>query len=346
MRSSAASATRAVVAEQPQTDGKAGVQRVTRGNNGRPDPGFMYGVGKGLIKLTPPGILFWTGYGGYALGTSLRSDGFAGTAANIASGIAAVPSHLVDGWESDNPAIRGEAIVDTFAILSGLGGGAYSIGDAIANSGRAAGRLATEGAVAGYDGNFARIIADQEMVSTPQLGASAQADVEFGTNALNSGLSVEQAIKELLRDGHGVQRHGPQVTIAQLENRAIEGIDPITGTQIDGVHGGIHSYAQHATKVVSEEAYVFAEQFARNSQQYIDAISSSITGRAEVQIRLIDIFGDEFRDYVTGVSRYGLKSAPTGGGATYFGNDSYMVIRYKQGPDGNWQFNTMFPQPN
>ncbi|HWW07792.1 hypothetical protein [Collimonas sp.] len=165
----------------------------------------------------------------------------------------------------------------------------------------------------------------------------------IGANTIDS---VEARIQELVSEGHGVQRHGADVTGQQLTGRAVEGLDPMTGTRVDGVHGGAHQYAQHATQVVSDEAYAFAENYARNSQQFVDATSASTTGRAQVQIPLQEIFGNNFRDYVTGVTRYGPKSAPLGSGNTTFGNDAYMVTRYKQGANGDWKFNTMLPQPD
>lgn len=96
---------------------------------------------------------------------------------------------------------------------------------------------------------------------------------------------------------------------------------------------------------MSDEAYVFAERKARTSQQFVDASATATTGRAQVEIPLRDIFGDNFRNYVNGVTRYGPKKAPLGSGNTVFGNDSYMITRYKQDANGNWNFNTMFPQP-
>jgi len=123
------------------------------------------------------------------------------------------------------------------------------------------------------------------------------------------------------------------------------GKDPMTGTTVDGVHGGVHQYAQHATKVTSDSAYVHAENFARNSQEFIDATTSSITGRAQVEIPLKDIFGSNFSGNVFGITRQGSKIAPTGYTETVFGPNSSMIVRYKQNTAGEWIFNTMFPQP-
>lgn len=165
------------------------------------------------------------------------------------------------------------------------------------------------------------------------------------SEATNSVDSVGLRIQQLTVEGHGVQRHGAGVTPIQLEGRSVQGLDPMTGTRIDGVHGGTHQYAQHATKVVSDEAYIYAENYARNSQQFVDVTTASTTGRAQLEIPLRDIYGANFQEYVYGVTRYGPKNSPFGFGNTAFSDNAYMVVRYKQSSTGNWLFNTMFPQP-
>jgi hypothetical protein len=186
--------------------------------------------------------------------------------------------------------------------------------------------------------------ASLDFVGPPRPSFAGGAASEIG-NTVNAVDLVQARPQELITEGHGVQRHGAQVTGAKLQGRAVEGLDPMTGTWVDGVHGGTHQYAQHATQVVSDEAYVFAENYGRSSQQFIDATTASTTGRAQLEIPLREIYGDDFRNFVSGVTRYGPKAAPTGSGNTIFSDDAYMIIRYKQSPSGTWNFNTMFPQP-
>ncbi|MBP8006145.1 MAG: hypothetical protein KAZ18_04540 [Acinetobacter sp.] len=156
---------------------------------------------------------------------------------------------------------------------------------------------------------------------------------------------INKKLQDLIKQGHGVQRHGPDVTDQQLLERVVQGMDPMTGTRIDGGHGGAHQYAAHATKVKTAEAYVYAENFARNSEQFIEAVNTARLNRIEVQIPLKDIYGSDFREYVSGVTRYGNKNTPQGYGYTQFSDNSYMAVRYKQDVSGKWIFNTMFPQP-
>jgi hypothetical protein len=156
---------------------------------------------------------------------------------------------------------------------------------------------------------------------------------------------VAAHITQLEREGHGIQRHGPKVSEQQLIERVIEGKDPMTGTTTDGGHGGTHQYAQHATKVKTDAAYSYAEKYIRNSQEFSIETSASPNGRAQVQIPLKDIFGADFRDYVTGISRYGPKNSPAGHGYTSFSDQATMVGRYRQNSSGTWEFVTMFPDP-
>lgn len=196
--------------------------------------------------------------------------------------------------------------------------------------------------------------------AAPRLGAAGPLSrrinswTDLGVPSASKGLNevvngvddvVARRIQQLANEGHGVQRHGAQITPVQLERRAVEGLDPMTGTRVDGVHGGIHTPAQHATKVVTDEAYVFAETYARNSRQFLEATTNSVTGRVQLDIPLVDVYGPNFREYVYGVTRYGPKSSPLGFGDTQFSSNAYMVVRYKQDHAGAWIFNTMFPQP-
>jgi len=176
-------------------------------------------------------------------------------------------------------------------------------------------------------------------------GVAKMAAAVGGLPLTRTASAVDKYIDQLTVEGHGVQRHGANVSTQQLIDRAVEGLDPMTGTRIDGVHGGLHQYAQHATRMNSNEAYAFAEQYARGSQHFATETAASVTGRAQVKIPLRDVFGDDFRDHVSGITRYGPKATPAGYGSTAFSDDAYLVARYKQNVNGDWLFNTMFPEP-
>lgn len=182
-------------------------------------------------------------------------------------------------------------------------------------------------------------LADRDIVSELENSMSR------GGHAATAESKITARIAQLEREGHGIQRHGPLVTQQQLIERVVEGKDPMTGSAIDGVHGGTHQYARHATKVNTEAAYVYAEERIRNSQDFFAETGASTTGAAQVQILLRDVFGDEFRDYVSGVTRYGQKNAPSGYGNTIFSDQANIVGRYRKNSAGEWKFVTMFPDP-
>ena len=82
---------------------------------------------------------------------------------------------------------------------------------------------------------------------------------------------VQKSMQELAAEGHGPQRHGPEITEAQLTARAVEKKDPMTGSTVDGVHGGDHKCGKNATKVNSAEDYVHADEHLRSSSDFENA---------------------------------------------------------------------------
>jgi hypothetical protein len=84
----------------------------------RIDNPFAYGVGKGLLKLSPPALLLDVSYGVYSLTTAILDNGLETTAINIARGISNLPSELKTRLYSTDPSVRGEALVDVIALGS------------------------------------------------------------------------------------------------------------------------------------------------------------------------------------------------------------------------------------
>jgi hypothetical protein len=77
---------------------------------------YLYGIGKGLLKLTPPALVMGTGVSSYELTTALMDEGLVDTAINIARGVAGLPANLRDRLNSTDPSVRGEASVDALAL--------------------------------------------------------------------------------------------------------------------------------------------------------------------------------------------------------------------------------------
>ncbi|CAM8655704.1 Domain of unknown function DUF637, haemagglutinin putative [Comamonadaceae bacterium] len=78
----------------------------------------LAGVGKGLGKITPAGMVAGAGLVAYELTTSILQNGVSDTAISIVQGIADLPSNLRAALNSSDPAVRGEALVDALSLAS------------------------------------------------------------------------------------------------------------------------------------------------------------------------------------------------------------------------------------
>lgn len=166
--------------------------------------------------------------------------------------------------------------------------------------------------------------------------------------------SVSARIEQLKREGHAPQRHGPQVTDQQLTDRALYGIDPMTGTTTDGEHGGVHGYGRDATKFVSDEALLRAADVIRSSHTYNTARrvdEDTGLGQIRVEVPLSTIFGPDYREQVRGIRRGGTRNLPTGDppgdsppGPVDF-TDGTMFAYFRRAPDGEYSLITMYPRP-
>jgi RHS repeat-associated protein len=165
---------------------------------------------------------------------------------------------------------------------------------------------------------------------------------------------IKKRMDELRNEGHGPQRHGPDVTDQQLKDRALEKKDPMTGTTTDGVHGGQHQCGRHATRVNSDEAYVQGDDHLRASDDFEDQRKANEqTGGDEIVVEkpLEDIYGPDYQDNVSGTTRNGSNNHPTGNPAgsappsdTNFENGTMKGI-YRKNPDGTYRTHTMYPNP-
>ena len=77
---------------------------------------FLNGVGQGLLKLTPLGVVANTGVGAFELTTAILNNGATDTALNIVKGITDLPANIMTRLNSSDPAVRGEALVDALAV--------------------------------------------------------------------------------------------------------------------------------------------------------------------------------------------------------------------------------------
>ncbi|HSX91481.1 MAG TPA: TNT domain-containing protein [Hydrogenophaga sp.] len=82
----------------------------------REQANYLVGVGKGLAKATPAGLVTGSGVMAYELTTALLNLGLTDTAVALAQGIAGLPTELQQRLASEDPQVRGEALVDALAI--------------------------------------------------------------------------------------------------------------------------------------------------------------------------------------------------------------------------------------
>ena len=85
---------------------------------------LLHGVGKGLLKLTPPGLAAGALGGIAATVQSLAEQGLTQTVIDAVKGLSNIPADLRARLNSSDPSVRGEALVD----LVSLGAGATAVG--------------------------------------------------------------------------------------------------------------------------------------------------------------------------------------------------------------------------
>jgi hypothetical protein len=159
--------------------------------------------------------------------------------------------------------------------------------------------------------------------------------------------AVAGRMAELEAQGHGPQRHEGQITEQQLEDRVLNGIDPVSGTTTDAFTGQPHKYGRHATKINSPEAFVQAEQELGDSAAFVaETAAAEAAGDdwAVVEMPLEEIFGPSYKDQVSGKTRLGSKNNPTGTQPTDF-TDGTMKGVYKTSDTGQWNLHTLYPEP-
>jgi len=141
---------------------------------------------------------------------------------------------------------------------------------------------------------------------------------------------------------HGVQRHEGDVTVRQLDERCMYGKDPMTGTRVDGVHGGNHGYGKDATKIKTPADFVRAYEKALENP----AVKSQIAiGKDNIRISLPieELLGKKWDARILGRTRVGSRKVPTGSIDTVFPSNTELFVYLKKKGDGTYFLYTMFP---
>ena len=190
----------------------------------------------------------------------------------------------------------------------------------------------------------------EEMIS---LNLADKVD-EAGIKTVKEAERVGARYGELKAEGHAVDRHGEQVTERQLDERAVEGKDPITGTTDDAIKKNadgtpkLHNYGKDATKFKSKEALIKAEEYVKNSKAYKDELDeATLNGGSKIvikDIKLEDVYGANYKNEVFGKTRVGSKNNPTGVTETDFTDGTIRAV-FEKDTSGKWSLETIFPEP-
>jgi hypothetical protein len=162
--------------------------------------------------------------------------------------------------------------------------------------------------------------------------------------------NIAHRLDELKLQGHGPQRHGGDVTHQQLIDRAVHGKDPVTNTIYDAYRKNPdgtparHLVGPNATRFKSNEAFVNAEAYIRNSTDFDSALATATNGRFQVDIPAKQVLGANYLDHLEGVTRLGSKNNPIGWQPTDF-TDATIRARYHIDASGQIKLTTMYPEP-
>ena len=150
--------------------------------------------------------------------------------------------------------------------------------------------------------------------------------------------------------GHVHDRHGPEVTEGQLNDRARYKVDPITQTKEDCVwRGDNHKSAKHATQFTSERSMTQAVKAVEGSAEYADELrKAQAAGKDTFFVKstsLESALGPHYLEHVRGRTRDNSPLHPEGHRSTKL-KDGTILAHYKRDPvTGDFYLNTMYPNP-
>jgi hypothetical protein len=178
--------------------------------------------------------------------------------------------------------------------------------------------------------------------------AAARYDGMLGMRRSTVANFVSRRFADLSAQGHGPQRHEGAVTRAMLEARVLGGIDPMTGTQIDGEKGGRHRKPHAASRFTTPEVFVAAETIVRGSPDYRAARDVALfdpnyrEGYFEVALPIEDVLGRNLLDEVEGVVRIGSRNSPNPLAVMNF-DGGLVIAQFRIAAKGEPPLITMFP---
>jgi RHS repeat-associated protein len=270
-----------------------------------------------------------------------------------AGGLGAAAEYCVEAagkgeWDWSQFGTSVAAGAATGAVTAGIGG--IIAGRAARRAAQEAAREAEERAAREMAERAARE-AEERAAREVEERAAREAEERAAREAADKAAkeATQKRLSELANEGHGPQRHEGDVTDQQLKDRAMYGKDPMTGTTVDGVTGGVHKTGKNATKVNTPEDYVKGEAALKNSNEFKDkAADAAKNGENRIVVedtKLEDIYGPQYRDSVSGQTRQGSKNNPTGTTPTDFTDGTMKGVYDRDPATGEWKLVTMYPEP-
>lgn len=149
--------------------------------------------------------------------------------------------------------------------------------------------------------------------------------------------AVDRRYAEMMKDGHGPQRHEGQITEDGLKGR-LHGIDPETGTTTDKYTGKKHKCGDNATKVTTVEKYVVAESRVRMNPEFKSRLQKNPNAASMVvPVPLNEALGDDYKSHILGFEKGSLNK-------TDF-TDGRMIAIFEKNSSGRLALKTMYPDP-
>ncbi|MFD4432961.1 hypothetical protein [Nocardia sp. NPDC058497] len=160
-----------------------------------------------------------------------------------------------------------------------------------------------------------------------------------GRHLYPDDVTLQARLGDPIRDGNGgLRTYGPNSPNYPGLLRSENNIDPLTGTVVDGDHGGTPRVGAFATRFDNAEDMVLADLYARQQ------ISQAGLGRSRepVEIPLADIVGPNGHQRFTGF--YRNPQNPNEFLPVDFENGTITAV-YDKLPDGSYGLTTMYPNP-
>ncbi len=178
-------------------------------------------------------------------------------------------------------------------------------------------------------------------------------DDKFTPEALAlSDADVRANIERMKNLGHAHDRHGPEVTEGQLDDRVKHQVDPMTQTKENGdPRGKDHRSAEHATQFTSERSMAHALKMVEQYPDFTREKNAALNNMPRpkpvfvVKVPLKDALGSQYEKHVRGRSLVDPNNPTTGTEATKLTDGNILAVYKFDRTTGNYHLLTMYPDP-